>query len=254
MTRAIVRWEASTLSDERRLRILELVSEQERARWETEPTEQRRDGFLVGRMLLRELSAELCGLPLEAISVRAECPSCGGEHGIPRIDIPGAEAPHASLSRTVDLVVAAVLPATAGSSVGVDVETIAGSPERLRAIDELVPRRSGTRRPGLRRPSAAVSTLRRWTRVEAVLKADGRGLLVDPAAVTVRRAAGRLTASVAGSATNYTVLDRSITVGGRRRAVVSLAVGRAVAEAGGMAVSDPRVTAEPGVRARTARP
>ncbi|KQQ94323.1 hypothetical protein ASF62_09375 [Leifsonia sp. Leaf325] len=247
MSSAIVRWEASTPSDERRHRILELLSAPERARWESEPSDERRDRFLVGRMLLRELSADLLDLPLEAITVQAECPSCGGPHGIPRISVRGATtvhgatAPHAGLSRTTDLVVAVILPATAGSAVGIDVEALAGSPERLRAIDELVPVQ-----PGLRGVSTARATLRRWTRVEAVLKADGRGLLVDPRAVTVQRARGRLTASVTGSETGYTVIDRSIGSGLRRRAVVSVAIAEAV--------SGPRPPAAPEARARTATP
>ncbi|MEL4317603.1 4'-phosphopantetheinyl transferase superfamily protein [Leifsonia sp. YIM 134122] len=241
MSSAIVRWETSTPSQERRHRILELLSAPERARWEAATTEQGGDRFLVGRMLLRELSAELLGLPLEAITVQAECPSCGGPHGIPRISVHGAAAPHAGLSHTTDLVVAVILPATAGSAVGIDVETVAGSRERLTAIDELVPVQ-----PGSRRVSTARATLRRWTRVEAVLKADGRGLLVDPRAVTVQRAAGRLTASVAGSETGYTVLDRSIGMGLRRRAVVSVAIADPL--------SGRRPQAEPEARARTATP
>ena len=45
------------------------------------------------------------------------------------------------------------------------------------------------------------SSLREWTRVEAVLKADGRGLRVDPAAVTVTgRATARGAAAVDGLA------------------------------------------------------
>lgn len=249
MSSAIVRWEASTPSDERRHRILDVLSAPERARWESEPSDERRDRFLVGRMLLRELSADLLGLPLEAITVEAECPSCGGPHGIPRISAAGAmnehgaPAPHAGLSHTTDLVVAVILPATAGSAVGIDVEAIAGSRERLRAIDELVPVQPGSRARGGRTASA---TLRRWTRVEAVLKADGRGLLTDPRAVTVQRAAGRLTASVAGSETGYTLLDRSIGSGLRRRAVVSVAIAEAV--------SAPRPPAAPEARARTATP
>ena len=241
MSSAVVRWEASTPSDERRHRILELLSVPERARWVSEPSDERRDRFLVGRMLLRELSADLLGLPLEAITVRAECPSCGGPHGVPRISVHGAAAPHAGLSHTTDLVVAVILPATAGSAVGIDVEAIAGSRERLSAIDELVPVQ-----PRSRHAITARATLRRWTRVEAVLKADGRGLLVDPRAVTVQRVAGRLTASVAGSETGYTVLDRSIGTGLRRRAVVSVVIADAL--------SGPRPAAAPEARARTATP
>ena len=45
--------------------------------------------------------------------------------------------------------------------------------------------------------------LRRWTRVEAVLKADGRGLLIDPGAVCLRQGG----AWIAGERAGYVVAE-----------------------------------------------
>ncbi|MFM9878671.1 MAG: hypothetical protein ACKVOG_12615, partial [Rhodoglobus sp.] len=55
--------------------------------------------------------------------------------------------------------------------VGLDVELAAGNPVRLAAIEDVA--------------GASPDPLRHWTRIEAVLKADGRGLRVDPREVSV---------------------------------------------------------------------
>ena len=235
-----MRWQAPTLNDERRRRILEVLSAPEHRRWEATATAsaEAADRFLVGRMLLRELSAETLGTPIESITVLAECPSCGGPHGRPSISVAGATALHATLSHTTGLVVAAILPPTSGSAIGIDVEAVAGagsgsdsdSDERLSAIEALVPRTADWRR-GVLGGRGIRSGLRAWTRVEAVLKADGRGLRVDPSAVALRPANGGLAASVDGSETRYVVFDRGI--GGRgigRGAVMSVAVADPVSE------------------------
>ncbi|MCU1420493.1 MAG: 4-phosphopantetheinyl transferase [Microbacteriaceae bacterium] len=89
-------------------------------------------------------------------TVTQVCPDCGGDHGRPVVAEPGRWV---SLSRSGGLV--AVAFSTAGP-VGVDLESraaVARHPVR-----------------GLRHPDA-----REWTTKEAVLKADGRGLRVDPA-------------------------------------------------------------------------
>lgn len=121
----------------------------------------RRDGFLAGRFVLRGLASELTGTPPADLDLTALCPDCGGPHGRPVL---GGSGLHLSLTHGSGVVVAAAWTAP----VGIDVEGDAG-PERLAAIERLTGRAS----------------VQHWSRVEAVLKADGRGLRVDPSRVTV---------------------------------------------------------------------
>ncbi|GAA2983871.1 4'-phosphopantetheinyl transferase [Microbacterium terrae] len=96
------------------------------------------------------------------------CVHCGGPHGAVRIA--GADAV-ASVTYTGGFAVVATAPRAAAASVGIDAETAQpGDGESYR----------GVLGPG------TVSSPREWARVEAALKADGRGLRVDPAGVVVR--------------------------------------------------------------------
>ncbi len=149
------------LAGERRGTALGLLTAAEASRFAVDPTPER---FLAGRMLLRELAAELTGLPLESITVTAACPDCGREHGRPR-----ADGVFVSLSHAGEFVIAA---ARTAAPVGVDAERrdVGLAADRLAAI----------------RLVAGGDGVEHWTRVEAVLKADGRGLRVDPAAVRIR--------------------------------------------------------------------
>jgi len=129
----------------------------------------RPERFLTGRMLLRELVAELTGADLASITIAATCADCGREHGQSRIA--GHPEVHVSLSHTGGRTAAAATVGTAigGTAIGVDIERRDASPKRLAAILKI----------------ASGADLAHWTRVEAVLKADGRGLRVDPRAVQV---------------------------------------------------------------------
>jgi len=82
---------------------------------------------------------------LGADDVTAVCPSCGGPHGRPL-----TSAGHASIAHADGV----TLVALGAHPLGVDLE------------------RSDAQPPG--------ATARRWTEIEAVLKADGRGLAVAP--------------------------------------------------------------------------
>lgn len=156
----LIRAEAAPMTGERRLHALALLSESERARFDRERHPER---FLTGRMLLRELAAGFTGADLESITITAGCPDCGQPHGRPMIE--GTEL-FVSLSHADEISVAALIQ---GAAIGVDVEPRDASPERLAAIREI----------------AGGDDLRHWTRVEAVLKADGRGLRVDPREVVI---------------------------------------------------------------------
>lgn len=114
------------------------------------------------------------------VAIENPCPRCGGPHG--PLLVVGAPF-RASVSYTGGTAVAAVVPLDRAGAIGIDAEEVSGA--RRAGLD-------GVLGPG--RPA----TLRDWTRVEAALKADGRGLRVDPALVDVVPAAGGWTATVPG--------------------------------------------------------
>lgn len=174
-TPTLRRW-TGPLSPERRAVAVALLTPAERARFDVDPHPER---FLAGRMLLRELAAELTGHDLASITVTAACPDCGLEHGRPHVD-----GLFVSLSHAGEFVVAA---ASATEAVGVDVESRNVSRERIAGLHDV----------------AGGDDLEHWTRVEAVLKADGRGLRVDPREVVIRNDV----ATLAG--TGYRLIDAS---------------------------------------------
>jgi 4'-phosphopantetheinyl transferase len=123
------------------------------------------------------------------------CPRCGGAHGAVRVH--GADAV-ASVSYAGGLAVVAV--ASGAEAIGVDAER-------------------SDREPGVGRVLRPGATVRDWVRVEAVLKADGRGVRVDPSLVDIRFSADARTARVADRDVEYEVTD----VGGPPGVVVSVA-------------------------------
>lgn len=128
---------------------------------------QRRARFTTGRALLAELVAERFPGAVGWEVTTGPCPRCGGLHGA--VTLSGLPA-LASLSYADAMVVAAVASLDDLSRLGVDAER--DDPEVARSADLA----------GLLGCDPQVS-LHRWTQVEAVVKADGRGLLLDPAAV-----------------------------------------------------------------------
>jgi 4'-phosphopantetheinyl transferase len=106
------------------------------------------------------------------------CRRCGGPHGPVRAE--GA-ADAVSVTYAGGLAIVASIPRSVASSIGIDAERgDADSPAR---IDRM---RAG-------------ATVRDWTRVEAALKADGRGLDVDPALVRLDHRSDGWTAALPGS-------------------------------------------------------
>lgn len=126
------------------------------------------DEAVPGQDLLRRAAADRLGVP--TVEVVRWCPRCGtADHGRPVVP----SAPHLglSLARAGDAVVVATV---VDASVGVDVEPadvpVDGLSGVLLAPDDA--------------PHADAADLRRtWVRKEAVLKAAGSGLAVDPAHV-----------------------------------------------------------------------
>ncbi|GAA1056296.1 hypothetical protein GCM10017608_27940 [Agromyces luteolus] len=132
--------------------------------------------LLAGRAAALLAAARWTGSTSDDLIVDAVCPACGGPHGRPVVV--GASAPvHVSIAHAagVAFAVAAAVP------VGVDAEPRSTAPARLAAVRDVLGRRS-------------LAPLADWTAVEAILKADGRGLRVDPSEVVlgVGRRRGRV--------------------------------------------------------------
>jgi 4'-phosphopantetheinyl transferase len=109
-------------------------------------TDDDRRRFVGARRLLHRVVAEVTGS--DDVVLHQRCERCGGPHGRPTVTVGGQPGPHVSMAHAGDLVVVAV----ASNPVGVDVE------------------------PG---------DDRGWVRLEAVLKATGHGLDVDPSLLDV---------------------------------------------------------------------
>lgn len=148
-------------------------------------------------LLLRDLVARLAGLDPAGVTLTQRCPTCGMPgHGPLSVqlapDISPAGSPagagriHVSLARAGTLLAVAV---TGAGPVGIDVESLAAlaafpvdaglcSPVEAAALAALPPRAAAAARAVL------------WTSKEAVLKAVGVGLRVDPRDLTVAVLAG----------------------------------------------------------------
>ena len=158
-------WARPILSAAERVEYPRLLSGAERLRAEG-MQQLARDSFLRGRALLASL-AHAAG---EHGAIVAACPDCGGPHGRPVI---AGSRLQVGLSRCATAVVAV---SSWDAAVGVDVEPRVASAARLDAIDTLTGHRS----------------IAHWTAVEAVLKADGRGLRVDPSEVVIEGGEARV--------------------------------------------------------------
>ncbi|GGF35556.1 hypothetical protein GCM10010922_08390 [Microbacterium sorbitolivorans] len=127
----------------------------------------RRTRFVEGRRILRELVSAIA--PGADPAIEARCERCGStDHGAPRAT---AAPVVVSLSYSGGLVAAAAAPSAVVAALGIDVE--AGPPDEV--LGDLV---------ALFAPSAP-PTRRRWTAIEAAVKADGRGLNVSPERVAI---------------------------------------------------------------------
>lgn len=110
----------------------------------------------------REVSRALLAEMLPGTSFHARCVRCGGEHG--RLRVSGADAT-VSVSYVAGWAFAASGPAAI--ALGLD-----AAPDVEPSLERVLPG----------------ADARSWARVEAVLKADGRGLTVDPMRVVVEDA------------------------------------------------------------------
>ncbi|PPH26379.1 hypothetical protein C5C31_00825 [Rathayibacter rathayi] len=159
-------------------RLLPLLSAPERERYASTVAAPVAERFVFGRVLLRMLAAELTGTRASEVRVVACCRRCGAAHGRPRLE--GRETALELLSVSIAHCAGAVVVAASSAGVvGVDVEPSLGTSER----DEHITRIAGAPfATGGTRPADPVL---HWTRIEAALKADGRGLELDPRRVHV---------------------------------------------------------------------
>ncbi|NQX11300.1 hypothetical protein HQQ80_06665 [Microbacteriaceae bacterium VKM Ac-2855] len=168
--------------------MLPLLSDAERARFATTVHPHLAERFVVGRVLVRILIAELTGFHAGDITVSARCPDCGGPHGRPEPSTPDGLLPDLSVS-IAHCASAVVAAASWDGAVGVDVEPVGITAERAGAITQV----AGAPFSDSLRPA---DPLLHWTRVEAAVKADGRGLRVDPRRVRIHELAGRAQARI----------------------------------------------------------
>jgi 4'-phosphopantetheinyl transferase len=184
MSEVAVRWSPTGLSLRERTTTIAMLSDAELARYQAQsgPVGER---FLQGRKLLREMVGESLGISPVEVEIVARCKDCGGPHGRP---FAVGTTLGLSVSHCAGGVVAAV--STTGQ-VGVDAEPSVGSAVRLAAIAEVAGRGS----------------VAHWTRVEAVLKADGRGLRVDPRQVDIVHVDGGIEALVGGGGIRYRITE-----------------------------------------------
>ncbi|NYF99218.1 4'-phosphopantetheinyl transferase family protein [Janibacter cremeus] len=156
---------------------LALLDDGERAR-----AGRKRDAapFVTGHALVRRTLGELLGEDPASLSFERRCTTCRSElHGKPSlVDVPGW---HFSLSYTSSLAVVAVAQ---GIDVGVDTEDLTdadfeGFADITLAREELLAFEH------LDGQDLLISRARVWARKEAILKATGHGLVVDPSEVLV---------------------------------------------------------------------
>ena len=138
--------------------------------------------FLTAHVLLRSLLADHTGDPAGSFSFVRSCPTCGSDrHGKPMVD--GQPDLHVSISYGARLAVAAL---SHDGPVGVDVEAISAAD--FEGFDRVT--LSSDEIDDLRSAALAGSDLLRarcrlWARKEAILKATGHGLAIDPTQVVV---------------------------------------------------------------------
>ncbi|MBW3578797.1 MAG: 4'-phosphopantetheinyl transferase superfamily protein [Actinobacteria bacterium] len=159
----------------------ELLSADERTRMMRYRRQEDRSRFLTGRVLLRVVVGGYLGVPPASVGLDATCRHCGGPHGKPRLLTPASRL-RFSLSHSGDLVALAV---TAGVSVGIDVEKIGALPPDPALVAAALAESERLVLDSLPEAEQVRAFTTYWTRKEAVLKADGKGLTAGPDCLVV---------------------------------------------------------------------
>ncbi|WP_336318694.1 4'-phosphopantetheinyl transferase family protein [Streptomyces lavendofoliae] len=162
--------------------LLELLDDRERARHDAFVRARDRALYLTAHALARQLVAAQLGVEPARVRYTQECPHCDRPepHGKPRV---AGAALELSWSHSGDRVAVAL---SLAGPVGVDVEEVAGEGKAAELSAFAL---SAVERAELARlPAGEERTrgfIRYWARKEAVLKATGDGLMVEPALLTV---------------------------------------------------------------------
>ena len=147
-----------------------LLDEVELARVDAMHRPLDRARFVVGAAVLKCAVAVHAGCPASSVQVDRRCPTCGGQHGRPRV--PGTDL-HVSVSHSGPLVVVAL---TDAAPVGVDIEYRLTN-RLLPAARDVVTASEPIVGPG--------DLLTYWCRKESVVKATGDGVRVPLREVVV---------------------------------------------------------------------
>jgi phosphopantetheinyl transferase len=161
----------------------------ERRRLERLTRVESRREFVTARVLLKTLIGGLSGMRPTDVRLAYTCNRCGEPHGRPVITAPDvATSFHVSVAHSGNRVVVAA--STAGP-VGVDVEPLSAT--LFDGFDDVAlsarERRRLLRMDEETRPAARAAY---WVRKEALLKARGNGLTLDPAGIDVSRPPAQL--------------------------------------------------------------
>jgi 4'-phosphopantetheinyl transferase len=136
--------------------------------------------YLAGRSLARSVLASYAGCDPGALTFDRTCRHCGGSHGKPTVSLAGRTVDF-SLSHAAGV---AVLAVTSGDDVGIDIEPLRLSERDGVVAEALRGTLSEAEATGVGLESG-YNLLRHWTRKEALLKASGHGLVVEPSKVTL---------------------------------------------------------------------
>jgi 4'-phosphopantetheinyl transferase len=164
-------------------RLLAMLDDVERSRYDAYRLELDKLRFLTGRTLIRAVVGRRLDVEPERVVLDSSCYSCGKPHGKPRVvagpSLPAA--PEVSISHSGSLVALAVV---AGAPVGVDVEQIrdAEVTELARVAFSERERTAFEALPANERQGAFFTY---WARKEAVVKATGKGMSIPLTRLTL---------------------------------------------------------------------